>query len=38
MPLPWANKEPDRPAPTEPPRPQAPDKRLDIAGVGKLKE
>ena len=38
MPLPWANKEPDRPAPTELPRPQEPDKRLDIAGVGRLKE
>ena len=38
MPLPWANKEPDRPAPTEPPRPQEPDKRLNIAGVGRLKE
>ena len=38
MPLPWANKEPDRPAPTEPPRPQKQDKRLDITGVGRLKE
>ena len=38
MPLPWANKEPDRPAPTELPRPQEPSKQLDIPGVGKLKE
>ena len=37
-PLPWANKEPDRPAPSEPPRPQEPTKRLDIKGVGWLKE
>ena len=38
MPLPWANKEPGRPAPTEPPRPQEPDHRLNITGVGRLKE
>ena len=38
MPLPWANEEPDRPASTEPPRPQKPNQRLDIAGVGRPKE
>ena len=38
MPLPWANKEPDRPAPTEPPQPQEPNQSLGIAGVGRLKK